>query len=98
MRRLLTAALIFAALGPMPGTVMRFPEAELTESAAARPIAFVPSTSGTVRFVRGWNILSTHRRLGGFSAIARTGPDRFKRMGIETGKSVSSADCVELRV
>src|SRR3546814_11524010 len=81
MRRLLTAALIFAALGPMPGTVMRFPEADLTESAAARPIAFVPSTSGMVRFVRGWPLVSPHRRFGGFSPIARTGPDRFPLVG-----------------
>ena len=43
MRRLLPAVLIFVALGPMPGTAMRFPETDLTQSAAARPIALAPA-------------------------------------------------------
>jgi hypothetical protein len=81
MRRLLTAALIFAALGPMPGTVMRFPEVDLTESAAARPIAFAPKEEGALRFVRGWHLVSPHSRFGGFSALARTGTDRFQLVG-----------------
>src|SRR3546814_9321071 len=72
MRRLLYAALIFALLGPMPGTVMRFPEADLTQSVAARLIAFAPSASGMLRFVRGWHLVSPHSRFGGFSTLART--------------------------
>src|SRR3546814_19761501 len=85
MRRLLYAALIFALLGPMPGTVMRFPEADLTQSVAARPIAFAPSASGMLRFVRGWHLVSPHRRFGGFSPLARTrteaGADPFQLIG-----------------
>ncbi|QCB53369.1 esterase-like activity of phytase family protein [Sphingopyxis sp. PAMC25046] len=82
MRRLLTAALIFAALGPMPGTVMRAPEPDLTESAAARPLAFAPEAAGTLRFVRGWHLVSPHSRFGGFSALAReAGADRFQLVG-----------------
>lgn len=81
MRRLLYAALIFAALGPMPGTVQRFTEIDLTQSAAAQPIAFAPEKEGAVRFLRGWHLVSPHSRFGGFSAIARTGPDRFQLIG-----------------
>ena len=81
MRRLLLAALIFLALGPVPGTVMRFTEVDLTEAAAARPLVFAPEASGTMRFVRGWRLVSPHSRFGGFSAIARTAPDRFQLVG-----------------
>ena len=81
MRRLLPAALIFVALGPVPGTRMRFPETDLTERAEARPIIFARATSGTMRFVRGWHLVSPHGRFGGFSAIARTGPGRFQLAG-----------------
>ena len=81
MRRLLFAALIFLALGPVPGAVMRFPETDLTQAAAARPIAFAPVQEGRMRFVRGWHLVSPHSRFGGFSAIARTGPDRFLLIG-----------------
>ena len=81
MRRLLLAALIFLALGPVPGTVMRFSEVDLTEAAAARPLIFAPEASGTMRFVRGWRLVSPHSRFGGFSAIARTAPDRFQLVG-----------------
>lgn len=78
MRRLLFAALIFLALGPVPGTVMRFAKDDFTQSAAARPLVFAPQTRGTMRFVRGWHLVSPHSRFGGFSAIARTGPDGFQ--------------------
>jgi hypothetical protein len=81
MRRLLFAALIFVAVGPVPGTVMRFPETDRTESAAARPLVFAPETSGTMRFVRGWHLVSPHSRFGGFSALAWMGPDRFQLIG-----------------
>ncbi|WP_326914048.1 esterase-like activity of phytase family protein [Sphingopyxis chilensis] len=76
MRRLLYAALAFAALGPMPGTVLRFPRVDLTESAAARPLRFTAEAGGTMRFVRGWHLVSPHSRFGGFSALARTGAER----------------------
>src|SRR3546814_17814789 len=81
MRRLLYAALICAGLGPMPGTVQRFTEIDLTQSAAAQPSAFAPEKEGAVRFLRGWHLVSPHSRFGGFSAIARTGPDRFQLIG-----------------
>src|SRR5690606_30866376 len=80
-RRLLLAALIFVALGPMPGAVMRFPETNLTQSADARPLRFAPEDAGALRFVRGWHLVSPHSRFGGFSALARTGPDRFQMIG-----------------
>lgn len=81
MRRLLSAALIFLAVGPVPGTVMRFPETDLTERAEARQLAFAPATTGTMRFVRGWHLVSPHSRFGGFSALAHIGPDRFQLIG-----------------
>lgn len=81
MRRLLFAALIFVAVGPVPGTVMRFPESDLTERAEARPLAFAPAITGTMRFVRGWHLVSPHSRFGGFSALAWLGPDRFQLIG-----------------
>lgn len=81
MRRLLPAALIFLAVGPVPGTVLRFPENDLTERAEARPLVFAPATTGTIRFVRGWHLVSPHSRFGGFSALARTGPGRFQLIG-----------------
>lgn len=81
MRRLLPAALIFALLGPMPGTAMRFPKIDVNESVAARPIAFAPEGGGTMRFVRGWHLVSPHSRFGGFSALARTGAGGFQLVG-----------------
>lgn len=81
MRRLLSAALIFVAVGPMPGTVMRFPESDPTQSAAARPLVFAPARSGTMRFVRGWRLVSPHGRFGGFSAIAHIAPGQFEFIG-----------------
>ncbi len=81
MRRLLPAALIFLAVGPVPGTVMRFPEENLAERAAARPLVFAPATTGTMRFVRGWHLVSPHSRFGGFSALAWVGPNRLQLIG-----------------
>lgn len=81
MRRLLPAALIFLAIGPVPGTVIRFPEIDLTQSAVARPIVFAPEKSGALRFVRGWRLVSPHSRFGGLSAVARTGPGQFELIG-----------------
>jgi hypothetical protein len=81
MRRLLLAALIFVAVGPVPGTVMRYPGEDLTQSAAARPLVFAPEKSGVMRFVRGWHLVSPHSRFGGFSALARTAPGQFLLIG-----------------
>ena len=38
MRRLLLAAFIFLAVGPVPGAVIRYPQEDLTQSAAARAL------------------------------------------------------------
>lgn len=81
MRRLLSAALIFLAIGPVPGTVVRFPKDDLTQRAATRALVFAPATTGTMRFVRGWRLVSPHSRFGGFSALAHTGPGRFLLIG-----------------
>jgi hypothetical protein len=81
MRRLLFATLIFLALGPVPGTVHRFPVDNLTQRASARPLVFAPKTSGAMRFVRGWHLVSAHSRFGGFSGIARIAPDRLLLIG-----------------
>ncbi len=81
MRRLLLAALIFLAVGPVPGAVVQYPEENLTQHAAARPLAFAPTKSGTMRFVRGWHLVSPHSRFGGFSALALPGPGRFLLVG-----------------
>ncbi|WP_411340383.1 esterase-like activity of phytase family protein [Sphingopyxis sp. J-6] len=81
MRRLLPAALIFLAIGPVPGTHQRFPEIDLTERVVAHPLHFRASGNGTLRFVRGWHLTSPHSHFGGFSGIARIGPDRFQLVG-----------------
>lgn len=81
MRRVFFAALIFLALGPVPGTVQRFPVDNPAQRAAARPLVFAAQTSGVMRFVRGWNLVSPHSRFGGFSGIARTGPGTFRLIG-----------------
>jgi hypothetical protein len=81
MRRLLFAALIFLAVGPVPGAVMRFPKDDITQAASARPLVFPPATTGTMRFVRGWHLVSPHSRFGGFSALARTAPGQFLLVG-----------------
>jgi hypothetical protein len=81
MRRLFFAALIFVAVGPVPGIVMRFPDDDVTQAASARPLIFAPATGGTMRFVRGWHLVSPHSRFGGFSALARTAPGRFLLIG-----------------
>jgi len=81
MRRLLFAALIFLMLGPVPGRVHRFPVDDLTQRAAARPLIFAAAASETMRFVRGWHLISPHSRFGGFSGLARIAPDRFLLIG-----------------
>lgn len=81
MRRLLPAALIFIAVGPVPGTVQRFPADDLTQRAAARPLVFAAETHGTMRYVRGWRLVSPNSRFGGFSALARTGAGTFQLIG-----------------
>lgn len=81
MRRLFFAALIFVALGPVPWEVHRFPVDDLTQRAAAQPLVFAPQTSGAMRFVRGWHLVSPHSHFGGFSALARTGPGEFRLIG-----------------
>lgn len=81
MRRLLFAALIFLALGPVPGAAVRFAADDFTQAAAARPLVFAPETAGPMRFVRGWHLVSPHSRFGGFSALARTGPGAFLLIG-----------------
>lgn len=80
-RRLLSAALIFLALGPVPGADVRFPEDNWTETAQTRALVFAPATGGGMRFVRGWRLVSPHSRFGGFSAIAWTGPGQFLLIG-----------------
>ncbi|WP_439569410.1 esterase-like activity of phytase family protein [Sphingopyxis sp.] len=101
MRRLLPAALIFLAIGPVPGTVQRFPVDNLTQRAAARPLVVAAETSGTMRYVRGWHLTSPHSRFGGFSGLARLAPDRFvligdngyrTRLAIDGTGSVSDVD------
>lgn len=81
MRRLLYAALIFVAIGPLPETVQRFPTTAMTQAAAAHPLRFPAGKDGMVRFVRGWHLVSPHSFFGGFSAIARLGPNRFQLVG-----------------
>jgi len=81
MRRLIYATLIFVALGPVPATVQRFPVDNLTQRASVRPLASEPETSGTMRFVRGWHLVSPHSYFGGFSGLARTGPGMFRLIG-----------------
>mgnify|MGYP003576946991 CR=1 FL=1 len=81
MRRLLFAALIFLAVGPVPGTVMRSPNDDTSDRAAVRSLVFAPETSGTMRFVRGWRLVSPHSRFGGFSALARTGANGSQLVG-----------------
>ncbi|ALH82986.1 esterase-like activity of phytase family protein [Sphingopyxis macrogoltabida] len=81
MRRLLPAVLIFLALGPVPGTHLRFPETDLTERVAVRPLRFAAGGDGSLRFVRGWHLTSPHSYFGGFSAVARIGPGRFQLVG-----------------
>lgn len=81
MRRLFFAALIFCALGPVPGTVQRFPVDNLTQRAAARPLVFAPQTIGTMRFERGWHLVSPNSYFGGFSGLARVRPDQFQLIG-----------------
>ena len=81
MRRLFFAALIFVALGPVPGTVQRFPVDNLTQRASARSLASEPEKSGSIRFRRGWHLVSPHSYFGGFSGLARTGPGMFRLIG-----------------
>lgn len=80
-RRLLSAALIFLALGPVPGTRQRFPEIDLTERVTVHPLDFPARRDGSLNFVRGWHLTSPHSYFGGLSAIARIGPDRFQFVG-----------------
>jgi hypothetical protein len=81
MRRLFLAALIFLALGPVPGTVHRFPVDNLTQRASAHPLVLAPATTGSMRFARGWHLVSPNSHFGGFSGLARIGPGQFQLIG-----------------
>lgn len=78
MRRFLPAALIFALLGPMPGTAMRFPVNDYRQEVTARPLGFAEEKAGMLRFVRGWHLTSPHSRFGGLSAVTVMAPGRFQ--------------------
>ena len=64
MRRLLPAALIFLTLGPVPGTAFRYPVVDTSQSAAARALLHPATTTGTLRFLRGWRLTSRPERVG----------------------------------
>ena len=81
MPRPLYAALIFLAIGPVPGTHQRFPVDDLTQEISARPLRLAAAGQGMMRLIRGWQLDSPHSKFGGFSALARIGPDRFQIVG-----------------
>lgn len=81
MRRLILAVLIFLAIGPVPGRVVRFPAVDLTQRVTARPLAYPADATGTLRFERGWRLESPHSFFGGFSALAVTAPGQFLLVG-----------------
>lgn len=79
MRRLLAAALIFLALGPVPGAQKRLPPPDTrSQRIAAHRLAFPAERSGALRFVGGWRLASPNRTFGGFSAMAVVAPGRFQ--------------------
>ncbi len=82
MRRLLSAAAIFLLLGPLPGTEQRLRVMDrASQRIEARPLVYPAGQTGTLRFVRGWRLVSPNAMFGGFSALALTGPDRFQIAG-----------------
>lgn len=81
MRRLILAVLIFLAIGPAPGRVVRFPETDLTQRVTARPLVYPADKTGMLRFKRGWRLESPHSFFGGFSALAVTAPGQFLLVG-----------------
>lgn len=81
MRRLILAVLIFLAIGPAPGRVVRFPAIDLTQRVSAYPLAYPAGRTGVLRFERGWRLESPHSFFGGFSALAVTAPERFLLVG-----------------
>lgn len=82
MRRIVPALLIFLALGPLPGTHMRFPVLQTgSQQIAARPLDYPADTAGVLRFVRGWRLVSPNQAFGGLSSLAVIGPDRFQFVG-----------------
>lgn len=81
MRRAILALLILLFVGPIPWTVQRFPVDDHRQQVTARPLPDRPPPSGSLRFVRGWHLVSPHSRFGGFSALAHTGPGAFILVG-----------------
>lgn len=74
MRRIVLAALIFLAIGPVPMQTVRYTKDSFVQRASARPLDVRPASAGALHFVRGWHLTSPHSRFGGFSAVARIGP------------------------
>lgn len=86
MRKMIFALLIFAAIGPMPGSAQHYPVDVIVDVVtAARIIAAPdhrpPAPGDHLRFVEGWHLTSRHSRFGGFSSLALLGPRRFQMMG-----------------
>lgn len=74
MRRIVLAALIFLAIGPVPMQTVHYTKDNFVQQASARPLDIRPASAGALHFVRGWHLTSPHSRFGGFSAVARVGP------------------------
>lgn len=81
MRRIFLAALIFLAIGPVPMQTVRYTKDNFVQQASARPLDVRPASAGALHFVRGWQLTSPHSRFGGFSAVARIGPDGLLLVG-----------------
>lgn len=86
MRKILSSALVFLLIGPVPGAVQQRPVEVATQVAAARPVVFArdarPARPGDqLRFVQGWHLTSPHSQFGGFSGLALIGPQRFQLIG-----------------
>ena len=81
MRRLVLAALIFLALGPVPIQVIRTPKDNFVQQMSARPLAAPSGAADGMRFVRGWHLTSPHSRFGGFSGMARIGRNGLLLIG-----------------
>lgn len=79
MRRLLFAAVIFLAIGPVAGTHQRFQDTDLKSQAiTAKRLRHQADGTGMLRFVEGWRLASRNSMFGGFSALAIPVPGRFR--------------------
>jgi hypothetical protein len=87
LRRILIAILLFALLGPLPGS-LRWPVVNATRVVSVQPLVLPESDLrfGPFALAEAWVLSSRNPRFGGFSGLATTAPRHFLAVSDSGGR------------